>query len=82
MIFVSTRFPEDIPSFKASQRAVVADMSVGSLSERHSSSSAFIRCNVPPCFWLNPQYLIRAELHDSSMIRVDTRYRYLGLDTS
>ena len=29
MIFVSTRFPEEIPWFKASRRAVVAAMSVG-----------------------------------------------------
>jgi len=43
MILVSMKRPEEIPSFKASQRAGVAAMSAGCLSELLSLSAVFIR---------------------------------------
>jgi hypothetical protein len=58
MIFVSMRFPEEIPWFKASRRAVVAAMSASGLEERHLLSIVFIVfawCNRSARLGLGPQ---------------------------
>jgi len=55
MILVSTRFPEEIPSFKTSRRAAVADMSTGRLSEDHSSLALSIRYRRFARLGLEPQ---------------------------
>ena len=43
MIFVSIRFPEEMPLFKASRRALVAAMFAGGWGKERSSRAAFIR---------------------------------------